>query len=204
MSRLKLLLASAVIAGAVWPATNATSHARGVTRVAAAGASAAAGDSAQTKGDDAQTKVACDLSAYVTDPDPKGTNVRSGPNKSAPVVKTLPSASDTVVKITGYSGGWFEISRAETVGDDEKVVFEGRGWVHSSLLGLSVGNNGFGPPALHAEPSKQSRVLKRLKPDEDAVKLVACKDDWAKVQFGGLTGWLSSEGQCANPLTTCP
>jgi SH3-like domain-containing protein len=197
MSRLKLLLATAAIAGAVWPATNVKPYARGMTREAAAGVSA-------VPRDDAQEKVACDLSAYVTDPDPKGANVRSGPNKTAPVVKTLPSASETVVKITGYSGGWFEISRAETVGDDEKVVFEGRGWVHSSLLGLSVGNNGFGPPALYAAPSKQSRVLKRLKPDEDAVKLVACKDDWAKVQFGGLTGWLSSEGQCANPLTTCP
>jgi SH3-like domain-containing protein len=197
MSRLNLLLASAAIAVAVWPATRVTPYARGMTRVAAAGVSA-------VPGDNAQGKVACDLSAYVTDPDPKGTNVRSGPNKTAPVVKTLPNPSDTVVKITGYSGGWFEISRAETVGDDEKVVFQGRGWVHSSLLGLSVGNNGFGPPALYTEPSKRSRVLKRLKPDEDAVKLLACKDDWAKVQFGDLTGWLASEGQCPNPLTTCP
>ena len=197
MSRLKLLLALAVIAGAGWPATGVTPHARVVPPAVALRASAGPGDNAQTK-------VACDLSAYVTDPDPKGTNLRSGPNRSAPVVKTLPNANDTVVKITGYSGGWFEISRAETVGDEEKVVFQGRGWVHSSLLGLDVGNNGFGPPALYAAPSKQSRVLKRLKPDEDAVKLLACKDDWVKVQSGGLTGWLSSEGQCANPLTTCP
>jgi SH3-like domain-containing protein len=197
MSRLKLLLTLAVIGGAVWAAPFVTRHARGATGVAAAGVSSGPGDNAQTR-------VACAMSAYVTDPDPKGTNVRSGPNRGAPVVKTLSNASETVVKITGYSGGWFEISRAETVGDDEKVVFQGRGWMHSSVLGLSVGNNGYGPPALYAEPSKRSRVLKRLKPDEDAVKLLACKDDWAKVQFGNLTGWLSSEGQCANPLTTCP
>jgi SH3-like domain-containing protein len=197
MSRLGLLLAAAVIVGAVWPAPGATPRARGVTRVAAAGVSSGPDDNTQTR-------VACDLSAYVTDPDPNGANVRSAPNKSAPVVKTLPGASDIVVKITGYSGGWFEISRAETVGDDEKVVFRGRGWIHSSLLGLSVGNNGYGPPALYAAPSKQSRVLKRLKPDEDAIKLLACKDDWAKVQSGDLTGWLASEGQCSNPLTTCP
>jgi hypothetical protein len=154
--------------------------------------------------DNAQRGVPCDMSAYVTDPDPKGTNIRSAPNGEATVVKTMPNASDTVVKIKGYSGGWFEISRAEMVGDEARVVFEGRGWVHSSLLGLEVGNNGYGPPALYAAPNKQSRVLKRLRPDEDSVKLLACKEGWAKVQSGGQTGWLAREGQCANPLTTCP
>jgi SH3-like domain-containing protein len=194
MSKPKLLLAAAVIAGACWLAPGVTPHARGGAAVwALAGPS-----------DNAQATVPCDLSAYITDPDPKGTNVRSGPSKSAPVVKTLPTGLDTVVKINGYSGGWFQISRAETVGDEEEIVFQGRGWVHSSLLGLDVGNNGYGPPALYAAPSKQSRVLKHLKPDQDAIKLLACKDDWAKVQSGTQTGWLAREGLCANPLTTCP
>lgn len=197
MSKLKLLLAAAAIGSAFWLTPDATPQARVGARRAAVWAFAEPGEGAQAT-------VPCNLSAYVTDPDPKGTNIRSAPNKGAPVVRTVQAGGGAVVKITGYSGGWFQISRAETVGDEEKTVFQGRGWVHSSLLGLDVGNNGYGPPGLYAAPSKQSRVLKRLKPDEDAIKLLACKDTWAKVQSGSQTGWLAREGQCSNPLTTCP
>lgn len=186
MCKLKLLLAAAVI-----------SYAGLLVSTAAPAALSAAGD-------DVPTKVACNLSAYVTDPDPKGTNIRSGPNKNASIIKTVPTDSNAVVQITGSSGGWFQVSEVAATGDDDRVLFKGSGWMHSSVLGMDVGNNGYGPPGLYTTPSKQSRVLRRLKPDQDALKLLACKGTWVQVQVGGQTGWLAPEGQCANPLTTCP
>jgi SH3-like domain-containing protein len=192
MPRLALLVAALLIVGvAHWLADADTSRAQGRTGAAATQS-------------DARATVKCKLQAYVNDPDTTGTNVRAAPDRSAPVLQTIRPNDSVVVQITGSNGSWFEIARAELVGDEEKVVFQGRGWIHSSVLGLDVGNNGSGAPSLYAEPSKRSRALKRLTPDGDALKLLACQGDWVKVQTGGKTGWLAAEGQCANPLTTCP
>jgi len=149
---------------------------------------------------EAQTKTSCDISTYILDQDPNGTKVRTKANKNSKVLETL-KKGEVVVDITGYSNGWFEISRAEDVGDSNEVLFGGRrGWIHSSLIGMDVAN---ADPRLYAEPRKQSRILMKLKADESPLKLLACQGKWVKVETGGKTGWLSPGGQCGNPLTTC-
>jgi hypothetical protein len=159
-----------------------------------------------------QAKVSCDFSPYLADRDTNtdnGTNIRAKPDRNASIIRTLggknndeiSSADGIGVNVTGFSNGWFEISRVEQVGDSDKVIFEGRGWIHSSLLGLDVAN---ADPRLYAEPRKQSRILMKLKADESPLKLLACQGKWVKVETGGKTGWLSPGGQCGNPLTTCP
>ncbi|MCY7346242.1 MAG: hypothetical protein LH614_08495 [Pyrinomonadaceae bacterium] len=67
--------------------------------------------------------------------------------------------------ITGSSdSGWFEISKIETIGGDvEQTLFNGRGWIHSSLVGLSVADS---DAKLYAAPHKTSRVLKKLIADQ--------------------------------------
>ena len=147
----------------------------------------------------ARQATRCDISAYVTDQDPNGLNVRAGPSGTARVLKVVTNAASGVARIKGQSGAWFRISGivdAET----DTMLFRGDGWVHFSLLGLDVAS---GDPRLYAGPGARSRVLARLEPDGSLVKLIGCSDGWAKVRFGTRTGWLSPDGQCSNPLTTC-
>jgi hypothetical protein len=46
-------------------------------------------------------------------------------------------------------------------------------------------------------------VLARLRADETRVTLIGCAGPWAQVRAGSRVGWLSPDGQCSNPLTTC-
>jgi SH3-like domain-containing protein len=157
-------------------------------------------------------RVDCNFSTYLEDEDTNpdnGTNIRAKPDRNSAIIRTLggknndevTSADGVVVKVTGFSNGWFEVSRVEQVGDSDKVLFEERGWLHSSLLGMSVGG---ADPRLYAEPRHKSRILMKLKVDESPLKLLACQGEWVKVETGGKIGWLSPGGQCGNPLTTCP
>lgn len=147
---------------------------------------------------EAQTITKCDVKTFIADSDPNGTNIRAAPDKDSKVLQRIKN-DDVIVRVTGFSDGWFEISAAETVDGDS--VFRGRGWIHSSLLGIGIAES---DARLYAQPKKNSRVLLKLKSDESAVKLIACQNDWVKIQLSGKTGWLAPAGQCGNPVTTCP
>ena len=141
----------------------------------------------------------CAISAYVIDRDARGLNVRAGPSTSARVLRVVSNEGSAVARIVGQSGAWFRVS-AITNAEDDTNLFRGDGWVHSSLLTLSVAN---ADPVLHARPARQSRALARLVPEDSQVTLVGCSGDWARIRAGRREGWLSRGGQCSNPLTTC-
>jgi SH3-like domain-containing protein len=151
-----------------------------------------------------KAQVKCSVEAYragFADETPDSTNVRSKPDKNSAVLKSITTKNETVFYITGSANGWFEISKAETIGTDvDEILFEGRGWVHSSMVAIDVANS---DPKLYHAPRKKSRVLKKLIADASLVRPIACRGDWMKVKSGKQTGWLSPGGQCANPLTTC-
>ncbi len=133
----------------------------------------------------------------------KTANVRVAPDKNAAIVKAVTTAEELIFSITGSDGkGWFEISKIETTGSDEdKTLFENRGWVHASNINLSVAPS---DARLYAAPSKKSRVVKKLVADESEARPLSCQGDWVQIKSGATNGWLSRGGQCANPLTTCP
>ena len=145
-----------------------------------------------------QKKVKCAGEANLDDADPNGTNIRSRPEKGSLALKTVKHEM-AVVEFTGFSNGWFEISKVEEINPDgeSETLFEGRGWVHSSLLSVdTVGSK----PVLFAGPNRKSKVLKNL--DHSlSLKLLSCRGQWVRVQFGKLPGWLAEH--CASPLTTC-
>lgn len=147
---------------------------------------------------EAQTQTRCNLKSYLDDRDPNGANIRAAPDKNSAVLKNIKN-DDVIVSVIGFSSGWFEISGAEDVGGD--ALFQGRGWIHSYLLGMQIAE---ADARLYAQPKTNSRVLMKLKSEETAVKLIACQNDWVKIQTSGKTGWLSPRGQCGNPVTTCP
>ena len=153
-----------------------------------------------------KAQIKCKVEAYgagIASDEPKTSIVRAKPGKNSSILKTVTTKEEVIYYISGSDGsGWFEISKIQTTGGDiEEVLFEGRGWIHSSMVSTSVAN---ADAKLYAAPRKKSRILKKLVADESEAKPVACQGDWMKIKSGKSTGWLSREGQCANPLTTCP
>jgi SH3-like domain-containing protein len=126
--------------------------------------------------------------------------VRAAPSARARLLRTRAYQGSPVAAITGQNGGWFRVSRI-TDYEDDAVLFSGTGWVPAASLGTSIANS---DPRLYARPSRQSRAIARLVPDMSHVTLLGCTGAWAQVRFRRQVGWLSSGGQCSNPLTTCP
>ncbi|MFC3074321.1 SH3 domain-containing protein [Shinella pollutisoli] len=171
---------------------------------------------------------ACAISAWSTDPDPDGLNVRAAPRGDAAIIGTLPAARDvggerfaTEVSITGSKDGWLRISEGwvlDYIGDDPiDVVFEGEGWVSGRHIGLRLNYR-----HLHSAPANDSPVVAtiagtidgmRYGPDSILVdRIHACRGDWLEVEgvltidgtaYGPrLRGWTTKT--CSNQVTTCP
>jgi SH3-like domain-containing protein len=142
----------------------------------------------------------CEVDAYVTDPDPRGLNVRARPSTGARVLARIPA--DAEVKIIGASGRWLRIAQATQVTDEgeETTLFHGPGWVFADRLG--TGSASVAPSPLRAEPRAGARVLRRL-PVDTPVTLAGCRGSWARVNAGGTVGWLAADSRCANQRTTC-
>lgn len=152
-----------------------------------------------------KARTKCNVKTYragIADDKLKTSIVRAQPDKNSSIVKTVTTKEEVVFYISGSDdNGWFEISKIESTGGEvDETLFAGRGWIHSSLVDLSVAN---GDAKLYAEPKKKSRVLKKLVADESEARPIACQGDWMKIKSGKSIGWLSPDGQCANPLTTC-
>lgn len=146
-----------------------------------------------------QPGAACAISAFVTDRDPGGLNVRAGPSTTARVVQLVSNAGSGVAQIRGHQGGWLRVT-ALTDAEDQTALFRGDGWVHGSLLGLEIAN---ADPRLYAGPSRRSRVIATLRAASSEATLIGCSGGWAQVRVEGRVGWLSPGGQCSSPRTTC-
>lgn len=152
-----------------------------------------------------KARTKCNVEAYragIANDKLKTSIVRAKPDKNSSILKTVTTKEEVIYYISGSDGnGWFEISKIETTGGEvDEIVFEGRGWIHSSLVDTSIAN---ADAKLYAAPRKKSRVLKKLVADQSEARPIACQGDWMKIKSGKSIGWLSPDGQCANPLTTC-
>ncbi|HEU4557264.1 MAG TPA: SH3 domain-containing protein [Longimicrobium sp.] len=148
-----------------------------------------------------QTVVACDLGAYVIDPDPNGLNVRAGPGTGHRVIGKLPggTSNSVEVEVTGASGQWLRIRNA-TVIDEAEPRFRGPGWVFARMLG--TGTSDHGPVTLYRQPRRGSPAAGRLDTGTQ-VTLLGCRGGWAQVHVANLTGWLDPQSQCSATQTTC-
>ncbi len=168
------------------------------------------------------TTTICRMSAWSSDPDPAGLNVRAGPGTDYAVIGRLPPPQDiggmsfaTEVSIVGSRDGWFKIDAATInnyiVDYGPDPVFEGEGWVSGRLLALSIEGSGlFMEPSRHAplalELSENSGL--RQAPDYFGfeLELRACMGNWAEVEITDLgkrvRGW--TDNICSSQVTTCP
>jgi hypothetical protein len=165
----------------------------------------------------------CDVHGFANDPDPEGTNIRSGPSASAPVIGHLPprhyeKQADVTIspefEIIGSKDGWLQIANATDghVGEDNTFTFKGPGWISGALVGFTIGSTQLrSAPSLDA-PKTVSLMNGSFGPDSYDVKRVyACKDRFVdiSVQLSSnmkksapvMRGWAATV--CSNRLTTC-
>jgi uncharacterized protein YgiM (DUF1202 family) len=145
--------------------------------------------------------AACNVEAYVVDPDPKGLNVRDAPGVGGRVVAVIPLDEDgTVVHLVASSpNGWVQLDRAETIGG--AVVFDKKGWVSGNMLATETRGYGTKGVKLRGE-GKPGKVLGTI-PSETEVRVAGCEGERVKGKYRNLTGWLALEDQCPNPVTLC-
>ena len=146
--------------------------------------------------------AACDVRAYVVDPDPKGLNVRDAPGVNGGVVAVIPSDGDGTIVHLVASGpnGWVQIDRAETI-DGTAVFDRKRGWVSGRMLGTETRGYGTRGVKLYAAARRGGAV--GTVPPEAEVRVAGCSGDWVRVNYKKLGGWLEPEDQCPNPVTLC-
>ena len=167
----------------------------------------AADASANRQGQSGGVTIApCDVRAYVVDRDRGGLNVRSRPGKNYKAIGNLPNqeVEGIGVHITGASGEWVRIDRAvEEGGDQERILFQGEGWVYAPLLGVSGMAITNGGTNLYQETTEKSRVIIRVPGGDDSVTVRGCHGQWIYVEYKKKRGWAAPDTLCANSLTTC-
>lgn len=148
----------------------------------------------------------CDIDAYLIDPDPSGSNIRMAPSAQSKIIKTITSAygSDYTlsIHITGYSSGWFLIDEAtEGASENNEYRFQGKGWIHSSLVGSDGVSGG---TSLFLFPTKKAKRVGSVQVEEGA-NLRSCKGKWVEVQNrkNKQTGWAAPNTLCTNGFTNC-
>ncbi|WP_044499539.1 SH3 domain-containing protein [Nostoc sp. PCC 7107] len=135
----------------------------------------------------------CEISAYVTDPDPQGLNVRNGASLRHKILGQVPI--NETVQIIATTKNWVKITNAS-------AGFSGTGWVSVAKLGLS--SRGYSTNGVHLYASANQQSFKIAKvPANATMKLLGCQGDWAQVEYQGSKGWLVKEDQCGAALTTC-
>jgi SH3-like domain-containing protein len=148
----------------------------------------------------------CDVKAYVIDQDPHGMNVRSAPSNTAKVIGNLPTvkAEGVEVHITGSSGDWVRIDRAQEQGtDDGRILFKGAGWVYAPLLAVDGVGGIEGGTKIYGTPSTKSPILARMDAGGDGATLRGCQGKWTYIKYRKVLGWAAADTLCSNSLTTC-
>jgi len=146
--------------------------------------------------------TACDVSVYTIDPDPKGINIRSAPNRNAPVLQIIPHDPDgTIVQLSASSGDWVHVRTAEGLNSD--IPLEGKGWVYAPLLAVRAGPSSGKKARLFSRPDPGGSVMATIA-GESEVRLAGCSGAWVQVISGTYKGWLAPGDYCGNPVTTCP
>lgn len=150
----------------------------------------------------AADRQACDADVDITDTDPKGTNLRATPGGAAIAALKNPGDGWIAVHLTGQLGDWFEIDRATLIDNDlptgEKTLFQGKGYLHKSVLGLSGMQNG---GVIYRDHDETSPPLDPHADGDQPVDLLGCWGEFLKVHTKKATGW--TKQACTNMNTTC-
>lgn len=147
----------------------------------------------------AAAATVCDVTAYVTDKDPKGLNVRDSSSENGKVTGQIPFDKEgtTVHIISSNSSGWLMVDKADTY----KTVFDKKGWVSANLLAVSTRGYDAGGVNLY-QGEKGSKVVTKI-PEDMEVKIVGCDGQRMQVKYKNFTGWLEPDARCDSSVTRC-
>jgi hypothetical protein len=145
---------------------------------------------------------ACDVTLDVHE-DAKGANVREAPGgKVVTVLHTSadPLADDWIeAHIIGQSGDWFLVDKATLIGESQKAIFTGRGYMHRNVLETSGLVHG---EPIWADHDVKGRQIFQSEDSDQPVDLLACWHDFIKIRIKHGIGW--TKRVCTNQRTTCP
>ncbi len=150
------------------------------------------------------TSAQANLTAYVTDDDPNGVNVRSTPGGA--VAMCLPDTASYMLVLSSVSNGWWKVENIEVAETGESLELKASStglWIHNSVIGFSTRNYGGQRWCLRSRPSEKSRATYWFR-QEIMLHPLQVKGDWIKVVTNdGHQGWIESVNICDNPLTNC-
>jgi hypothetical protein len=150
----------------------------------------------------AADRQACNVDIDITDTDPKGTNVRAAPGGTAIASLKNPGDGWIGVHVTAQLGDWYEIDRASLIDADQppggKPIFQGKGYLHKSVVGVSGMQNG---GVIYSEHDEHSAPVDPHAPGDQPVDLLGCWDEFLNVHVKKGAGW--TRQACTNMNTTC-
>lgn len=155
-------------------------------------------------------ETACSFGAFVTETDPKGLNVRSGPGTNAAIVgRLLPISMSksypdipvmAEVEIVAGAKGWFKIRNARDntslTGAKARTMYAGTGWVSGQKLTVKTqATEGRAQPKPAAEVIFKNISGAPLDDERlrDAARLIGCSGSWALVEYGPLPAEMEAE-----------
>jgi len=148
-------------------------------------------------------KQACNAEVDVTDTDPKGTNLRAAPSGAVVAALKNPTSDGfIVVHLTAQLGDWYEIDRAKLIDSSlpsgEKILFQGTGYLHKSVVGLSGMQNG---GVIYRNHDIRTDLIDAHAAGDQQVELLGCFGEFLKVHVRKGIGWTTQA--CTNMNTTC-
>lgn len=165
--------------------------------------------------------TACTLTAWSSDPDPAGLNIRSAPQAEASVIGRAPPPEEqdgeriaAEFSIAGSRNGWFLVRDVKYTdygnGKGDRIVFKGPGWIFADRVRFTIYD-----PAVRSAPTRTAKVLATLRSkdgtsDADSAiieRVFGCSGAFAdvSVHMDGqrpTRGWVTN--LCSNQVTTCP
>jgi hypothetical protein len=181
-------------------------------------ATALAASAAQAAPVETQGATACDIGAFATDHNPKGTDARAAPRADAAVIGHLPplfylSKDDYTgaeFRVIGAKDGWLLIEKVRYENTLE-YAFEGPGWIPGNLAAVQIGDE-----RLFAAPLANAPIIVWLMDGVrgwggtsfQVTQIHSCQGKFAEItvqppekNLKPHRGWVS--GTCTAQLTTC-
>ncbi|WP_186754064.1 hypothetical protein [Echinicola salinicaeni] len=137
------------------------------------------------------------LEVYVRNAKTDGIKLRDKPNGN--VIQTLNTKGNGYIfSIVSGENGWFRVLKIESINEGELTKPQGITWVHHSEIGIRANREKsvFDIP----KTGKQIGIV----PMDADLNIIDLEQNWVKIEYQGLTGWVDATSLCGNPVSTCP
>lgn len=141
----------------------------------------------------------CPITSFdvaLSDDSGSDTNIRVSPNGE--IILKLNKLDDFVLKVIDYKDNWLKIYKITSVNYGYEIS-ELNGWIHQTKVGLWTRKE----INLLTDPLTGNSVG-IIEGEKGPVKVEGVCNDWIKIEYEGLIGWVELEWLCGNPVTTCP